>query len=417
MLRGRSFAIPLGAADRDGARAWTLWGAGDGQRFEGVSTAGSYEGALTSAWAGFDARLSGNWLAGTALSRSWGEADYDARALGGSEGRVQTTLDAVYPYLRGDLFGGVEVWAIAGYGRGTARDRWTGGAADDESGLEMRMGAAGLRRELNEGPRLRFSLVSGGGYLLLTTPDGARAVDGVEAAVAQGRVALEASRSFGPVAPYVQMGGRFDRGAGQPGAGLELVAGVDHAGDRLGVELRGRWLAVHSGQEYREYGGSARVAVRARADGSGLRLDMAPAWGSEGDRGMLLGAGRELLGAPGIPGMVAGGMGGLGGGRMGGVNPDFSLRSELGYGVRLGPGIVTPGLRYDRLGALGGRKLLGVAFEPRREGPAVLRSLRFGFGWEPAAAGRAPDYRLELRYFPGGAAGFGRPGQRSSARP
>ena len=124
LIWGRSFALPLNAQGTPGS-AWTLWGAGDIQGFEGSPRQGRYDGQVRSLYLGVDAQWQAHWLAGAALAQSWGETDYVAEP-GGSAGQVETTLTSVYPYVRGTLGSGLEVWAIGGYGRGEAEQTQAG---------------------------------------------------------------------------------------------------------------------------------------------------------------------------------------------------------------------------------------------------------------------------------------------------
>ena len=405
LFRERSFALQLGGGeDRPGR--WTAWGAGAAQRFDGSSVAGSFDGQVDSVFGGLDVRLGGNWLAGAAVSRSWGASDYDATGMGGSRGRLTTALNGIHPYLRRESPGGLEVWAIGGYGRGTAEDLRDGSTAE-ESGLEMRMGAAGLRRRMADLGGVELSVVGGAGYLLLITEDGRRAVDGVMAEAFSGRLGLEASRAIGALAPYVRVGGRFDGGDVATGAGLEVTAGMRYGGERLDFEAQGRWLAAHAASGYQEYGGMARLAWRARPDGGGLRVHLAPRWGAPGSGDALLGGGEHLLGGDGrlLGAGATAGMPPVGG--AGGWDPrdrSVSLRSGVGYGFALRQGVLVPAVAYDQGGYGGPRARFGFAYEARgaagRDGLAPVVAPRWGLvaGWEPATAATASDYRMEVRY-------------------
>ena len=394
VLRGRSFAAQLGGGEGRPSR-WTAWGAGAAQRFDGSSVAGTFDGQVNSVFGGLDVRLGEDWLAGAAASRSWGESDYDATAMAGSRGRLTTALNGIYPYLRRESPGGLEVWAIGGYGRGEAEDLRDGSSGAEASGLEMRMGAAGLRRKVTDLGGVELSVVGGAGYLLLTTEEGRRAVDGVSAEVSQGRLALEVSRRVGTLAPYVRVGGRFDGGDVATGAGLEVMAGMQYGGERLDFEAQGRWLATHSASGYQEYGGMARLAVRGRPDGGGLRLHLAPRWGAAGMADGMLGGGEHLLGggAPAAAMLPAGGVAGW--------SPrdrPLALRGDVGYGFRLSRGVLVPAVAYDRGGYGGPRARFGFAYEAGRAAGAAARNLGFLVGWEPATAAAASDYRMEVRY-------------------
>ena len=397
LLRERSFALQLGGGEGRPSR-WTAWGAGAAQRFDGSSVAGTFDGQVDSVFGGLDVRLGGNWLAGAAVSRSWGASDYDATGMGGSRGSLTTALNGIHPYLRRESPGGLEVWAIGGYGRGTAEDLRDGSTAE-ESGLEMRMGAAGLRRRMADLGGVELSVVGGAGYLLLITEDGRRAVDGVSAEVSQGRLGLEASRAIGALAPYVRVGGRFDGGDVATGAGLEVTAGMRYGGERLDFEAQGRWLAAHAASGYQEYGGMARLAWRARPDGGGLRVHLAPRWGAPGSGDALLGGGEELLGGA-TAGLLP--VGGTGGWHPG--DRPVSLRSDVGYGFALRQGVLVPAVAYDRGGYGGPRARFGFVWEARgaagRGGFAPVAGPRWGLvaGWEPATTVAASDYRMEVRY-------------------
>ena len=394
MLPGRSFTMPLYAADaRDGGdaatrRHWTLWGAADVQTFDNPAEAGRYDGGVTSMFLGVDGRFGGgDWLGGAALSASRGETDY---AADGREGRLETELAGFHPYLWTETAWGLEWWAIGGVGAGEAKDLpgAAAGPADqaapasatvDTADLEMRMAATGLRLPLRQRGAVEFALVGGLGMLTLSTDDkdrGLRALSDLEADVSQGRLGIEVSRTGQGLLPYLRLGARRDGGDGVTGTGLETVAGVRYGGARVDFEAQLRWLGAYSNDEYEdyeEYGGMGRLMVKAREDGSGLRLTLAPAWGQAGMGGASLG-GEGLLGGAGLGAMpMAGGMaGGAGDGAL-------SLESELGYGFALG------------------RSLLTLGGTHRRNGPTVTETV--GLTWESGGSdsGAGADQGLDLR--------------------
>ena len=297
LLWGRSFAAPLAVGeDEGGVSRYTVWGAGDLQTFSGTPEAGRYSGDVRSLYVGADGRIGTDWLAGAAVGSSWGAADYAAASGGGAEGRLTTRLTSLYPYVRGNVSSGLEVWAIGGYGWGEAREARGSEAPGAAGDLTMTMGAAGLRQEVLERGGLALAVVGGGGSLSLSTAGGSLTVAGLAARVHQARLAVEASRATGAVSPFVQLGMRYDGGDGQTGAGLEVVAGLRASTSRVDLEARGRWLSVHSAAGYGEYGASARLEVKSRPDGTGLRAALAPRWGASesggfGQDGLLGGAG------------------------------------------------------------------------------------------------------------------------------
>ena len=424
LLQGRSFAVPLSALGLNGNSAsgagagagaaepgrWAVWGALDGQTFDGVTETGRHDGSMASLYLGIDARLGSGWLAGAALSSSRGESDY---SHDGSTGRLNTELNAIHPYIRGEMESGMELWAIGGFGQGEAEHLSGGARTPEVSDLQMTMAAAGLRQPLSGWRAFEFSLVGGAGFLSLTTEDGVRAVDGLDAGVTQGRLALEVSLPSSGMAPYVRLGARGDGGDGQAGGGLEVIGGVRFGSERVDFEAQGRWLAAYSESDYEEYGGMARLAVKSRTDGTGLSLSLSPTWGAAAGGAMfgadtLLGSGPAAgampgmapggIGAVGFGHGVAGGMGGIGhsvAGPAAGSATRLMLDGQLGYGFhwpRL-RGLLSPivvygrgdgwttvgaGLAYQSLPTLLGRNLtveLSVGAERRLGMPADHQAL------------------------------------------
>ena len=215
LVWGRSFAVPLQKSGTPGS-AWTLWGAGDIQGFQGAPGAGRYDGQVRSLYLGVDAQWQEQWLAGAALAQSWGKTDY------GAGGQLETSLTSLYPYVRGTLGAGLEVWAMGGYGRGEAENTRPGEAgAVETSDLSMAMGATGARQPMTEWGGVQLAVVGGAGYTVAGYRRGGLAGPGFGRAVQRARLAVEATWTAGGLAPYVQVGGRYDGGAGQTGAGLD----------------------------------------------------------------------------------------------------------------------------------------------------------------------------------------------------
>ena len=306
-------------------------GAGDRQSFSGAPEQGRYSGDVRSLYVGADRRLGTDWLAGAAVGRSWGAADYTANAAGATAGRLTTRLTSLYPYVRGAVSSGLELWAIGGYGRGEAGDARGMEAVGAPGDLTMTMGAAGLRQDVAERGGVALAVVGGAGSLSLSTAGGGLTLAGLSAGVHQARVAVEASRASGAISPFVQVGGRYDGGAGQTGGGLEVVAGLRASTSRVDLEARGRWLSLHSASGYEEYGATVRLAVKSRsgrdgaaggagaAVGGGGRVGGRRGWpvGRRGDVEPAARGGVDAAGAGAVAGRrgwaTGGGRGGCGG--------------------------------------------------------------------------------------------------------
>ena len=350
LVWGRSFALPLQKPGSPG-NAWTLWGAGDIQGFQGAPGSDRYDGQVRSLYLGVDAQWQEQWLAGAALTQSWGETKYGA-GPGGRAGQLETTLTSLYPYVRGTLGEGLEVWAMGGYGRGEAETTQPG--IVETSDLTMAMGATGARQPMTRLGGVELAVVGGAGYLSLATEDGTAAVADLDVAVQRARLAVEATGAAGGLAPYVQVGGRYDGGAGQTGAGLETVAGLRYTSERLEFEARGRWLAAHAAAGYEEYGGLARLAVKPLADGTGFHLNVSPRWGAADGGAGVLGGSAALLDGGAVPGLGVNSVPAA-------TNRALMLESELGYGFGVldGQGVLTP---------YGGFALMGEATRQYRLG-------------------------------------------------
>ena len=287
LLRTSSFSYALEDRTGSGGLRWSVWGAGDLQNFQGEPGAdASYDGDLKSAYLGFDLATGRSWLMGIALSRVTGQSDYDVTVASGS---LESRLTAVLPYLRWTCpTGFTEVWSIVGIGAGEAE------VEDGTSDLSMRMGMLGARSRLASSGGLGLDLVGDAGLVRLSTSDSeSAALRDITTGVQRIRVGLEGSRATAlaggaTVTPYAQVAGRYDGGDGQTGQGLEVSGGLRLTGGRVGLDARGRFLAVHTAEGYSENGVSLVAYLRAKADGRGLSMSVAPRMGAgTGDSGMM----------------------------------------------------------------------------------------------------------------------------------
>ena len=285
LLQGSSFYYAFDDTPdnhMDAGLSFTIWGAGDWNAFEGAPTASSsYDGTLTSGYVGVDVSKTASWIAGVAVGRTMGSADYDVSV---TDGTLETTLNSVYPYVHWTGPGCcIEVWAVGGFGTGEAE------ANEMTSDLSMSLGMVGLRAQLVGGASgsLDLDLIGDAGITKLTTGEGSASLDDLEASVQRARIGLEASRTSDMgngmlVTPFAQIAGRYDGGDGQSGNGLEVAGGLRIAGGRAGLEARGRYLAIHTGEEVKEQGVSVVAYVRPMgAGGQGLSMSLAPRMGAD----------------------------------------------------------------------------------------------------------------------------------------
>ena len=281
LLRDAWFEMPFGGFGNP-INSWAVWGAGDWHSFEGQPDDGLYDGSLTSAYLGVDARGDG-WIAGGAISRALADASYEFTGAEGGKGRLQTELNVIHPYVQWALGNRGKMWAILGFGTGEAIAEREGQAvASEPSNLSMRMGLSGIRYAFGPLAKLDFAVRGDVGFAQLETEEGPRAIQGLTVNVQRLRVGAEASLPMAlgsvPISPFIDVGGLYDGGDGETGGGVELAGGFRFQGPAVSLEVKGRTLAMHSADSYAEEGVKATLVVG--PDGrKGFRLMLAPRWG------------------------------------------------------------------------------------------------------------------------------------------
>ncbi len=294
LLRGSHFTLALGAAQPEGAEGgggarWTVWGNGDLQSFAGEPENGAgYDGHTRTGHVGVD--VGGErWLAGAAVSRSSGRADYRFSGDATGSGRLAMTLTSVQPYLRFAPRRGTAVWTILGAGGGMVENvRPHVGDRREQSDLSMWLGVVGGRQTLASVGRVELALRGDVGVLGLEAGDDAEAIGGLSATVQRYRVGVETSHTTrwargATLTPFAVVGARYDGGAGQTGSGLELEGGIRlaDASTGFGLEARGRVLTLHTTGQHRERGVSVTALwTPGGTVDRGLSVAVTPRWGA-----------------------------------------------------------------------------------------------------------------------------------------
>ena len=396
LLRSSAFEMTLGAAE-DGSPGvtdsphLTFWGRGDLEFFESRPARGPrYDGDLMAGYLGVEAWIGERWLAGVAASRTLAEASYGVAGGGDGDGRLEMSLTNVHPYVRYALDARSEVWAFLGVGRGEIEiDPMDEDAAGDKSGVRMWIGSIGGRRALAPSGALDLAVLGDLGFARVETDkdlevanigrlttDTWRARFGVE-----GSHTIELER--GVLTPFLEVAGRWDGSSdGNDEAGVELAGGLYLAdpASGLGIEARGRALALHTAEDYDEFGGSVTASLSPRADGTGLSLSLTPRWGAEteGANALWREAGLERL-------------------ERDSTDADaLSLDARAGYGIDAAGGLLTP---FGELGLLerdSRRVRLGVRFEG--EDPALQKRLSLELSGEryDGRGDASPEHRVGL---------------------
>ncbi len=289
LLRDSAFTLSLaGEAPAAGASDWTVWGRGDWRNFEGRKSGDNWEGEQRTGWLGVDGRLNGRLMAGVAVSRGVSEVDY---RLDPFEGRLETSLTALWPYLQTKTNGGGSVQLVLGAGKGEAEHRQFDGEVER---ADLSMLAGSVIGRLPVARRGGFNLSAVGSASLSqieTDGSSSTSIGGLTAKAWRLRGGVEAEHDGfalssdleGRIRPRGALALRQDGGDGVTGAGAEVSGGVrlSAPGARFGLDASGHWLALHSEEGMREWGASVEARISPETDGHGLSLAFGPAWGRQ----------------------------------------------------------------------------------------------------------------------------------------
>ena len=386
LLAGSSFTLPLNAAGNGGSGLFgdlTFWGSGDYRSISGGNPQSvGYDGSVVSANLGIDTRLGADMLAGVTVSQARGTVDYTAS---GASGELTTSLTSVNPYVGWQMAGGMNLWAMAGYGTGEV-ELADASAGTQSSDLTQRTIAAGA-----SGPLVSSDeMIAGGTTNVNLRGEAAFTSADVDASGTLGSMSLSASRqrlmlegehvrrldSGATFTPSLELGVRNDGGDGETGTGIEAGGALRYADEASGLTVEGRVRALlsHSG-DYEETGLSGLVRIAPDGSGQGLALVVQPAWGQTG-------SGVNQLWENGVTA---------------GVSPDNQARlnTEIGYGLGVAPGmgVVTP---YAGLGLAGEgaqRWRMGARWQLAPTASVSVEGARY----EAANDDDGPEHGLMLR--------------------
>ena len=366
----------MGVTDPGSDAGWTVWGRGAFSHFEGSDSDLNVDGDVATGTVGADYQ-DGLLLAGLALAYSSGQGSYRDAATGDA-GSLHSSLLGVHPYLRVALHERLSAWGVAGYGvRGELRLERDGTATPIDTDLGLLMGAFGL-----DGTLLAAAHTGGlelaaraDGLLLRVDTGAAPGLAAAEAEVSRWRLLLNASyRALplfgGSLTPAVEVGGRYDDGDAETGAGLVVGGSLAYELPDWGLSLTasGQGLVVHEHEGLREWGAGGSVRFDPGAPGRGVAVQVAPSWGS------APASAAGLWSLPDASALAAGGPA-LAGGR---------LDAEVSYGLDAldGTALVIPyaGVALADVGArtwrLGARLNLQSSFDLSLEGTRSESSAR-----------------------------------------
>ena len=311
-----------------GAGRWGVWGYGDLSGFEGKVDGFEQDGSVLSAYLGADYRFVPNALAG--LAASYSQLDLTSTSDTDGEATLKGTLISAYPYgfwMPEEWLG---LWALAGFGTGTAELDDVTGTQDGE--IRMWLGATGQRVELLSSGGLSLAAKSDG-FVTGLTSDGGLPV--VSANAWRARLLLEGGLEWRPdlsrLAGSVEVGARLDGGDAEQGLGAEAGAELSYAHTGIGLMIsgRGRILLAHEDDNLRDWGVSAMLRWEPPALGSGPALAITPVWGVPESGVMALWQDRQAV----LAGLNSGSPAGNGARWL----PDL-VAVKLSYGVEMPAG-------------------------------------------------------------------------------
>ena len=368
VLGGSSFLVPLSSHDGDfGSEVGiAVWGGGDFRTIGGgAADTVDWDGSVWSARLGADMRFVDSLLTGIAVSWASGALDYvDATPRDPRVGTYATWLVNVHPYV-GWTTPDFGLWASGGFGFGGVTLDDSEEDAQEADLTQWSVGAGGSVTLLSTdwfiaGGTTAVKLKAEGFLAGATVAENeSKVIQELTVGVNQARAAIEASHAQhfaggGSLRPSLEIGGRFDGGDGETGAGLEVGGGLTYAdpGSGLTVAGTGRALVIRDGN-YGEWGLSGLIQLDPNAAGHGLMMSVRPTFG-------VTASGVSGLWEHGTLDLLSGGE--AAGGR---------VEAEIGYGLAAfgTAGVLTPyaGASLTDAGAhslsLGGRLELGPAFD------------------------------------------------------
>ena len=298
LLSNSGFTLPMAGTDAGaGGSGWTLWGRGDWLGFEGVNGTSSWDGKQWTAWFGADTRMSERVMAGLAVSRGAVEMDY--KPDGRFDGKLETSLTTVWPYLQMTTGNGGAVRFVLGAGSGDVEHRGHGEEDFEEAGLSLVSGSVSGRFPMTRMGGASISAIGGASMAQIKTNGEAStsSIKGLKANSWRVRAGVEAAHDGYPMssesgwtmAPRGSVAARQDGGDGENGTGLEVSAGVrlSAPGGRFSLDASGHLLALHSQDNTKEWGASLEGRMNAEADGRGLSLALETGWGHQHEDGTL----------------------------------------------------------------------------------------------------------------------------------
>ena len=236
-----------------------------------------------SGYIGIDYQVRTNVLLGLALTHSVGDLNYKSRDKI-TLVPVDFGITSVLPYAHYQVRPKLGLWGLLGAGRGSVTLTDTEGIV--ETDLKLLMSAAGGRQDLAAYRSIDFAMKADAFIVAVASGQNTR-LPKVQQDVQRVRVLIEARTTQTPgaasqLSQRVEIGGRWDMGRVERGAGIDLGGGIEYAHmDRgVGLSIDGRYLLAHEQVGYDEWGASLMLRIDPGWGQRGLVLSVAPGWGA-----------------------------------------------------------------------------------------------------------------------------------------
>ena len=283
MLSRSSFVLPLNAVGEEGAGGATIWGSGDYNKMSGKLSDGDWKGDVFSLQLGVDQRMKDDLLAGGLVSWSKGDVDY---TLDNKSGDYTHQITSVHPYLAWSI-DDARLWSSVGYGQGELSIKEQAKNREGRSDTRLLSLSAGVSGRLSQFGQSNLNLKSD---MVLAQIDiaGSSNKEILTDSLANQRLRLllEIDRelqlaSGGRFNPLMEIGLRYDGGAGKSGLGAVLGFGGRYANTGLTVE--GKFHTLVGRKDYKEWGVQGTIR-KTSANDQGLTFSLIPSYGATGNR-------------------------------------------------------------------------------------------------------------------------------------
>ncbi len=278
-----SFVFPFQAlgGNSQGINKLAFWGSGEYKSLDGDSNNVDWDGDVKVYQIGIESRLGSDKIIGGLISRGEGDFDY-SQQFGGSgnsteKGEYRMRLDTYSPYMGISLTDKTSTWGLLGYGKGDLEIQLDDNTIKRTSDVNMLSFGVGLKTDILSDVS---KVVLKSDVTLAKVEIEGNNDDNIDKQTISSqrlRVLLNWSREKllsdeRTITPSMEAGIRFDGGAGQNNAGLDISTGLHYANHNSNFVAEGK-LHAFEGSDLNEFGFSGSIGIEPdNGYGTGLKL-------------------------------------------------------------------------------------------------------------------------------------------------